>query len=377
MHWSSRALLAVSTLLSIGTQIYARGVEYPASREYFYIGGEWTPNPAGGQIITNQLYVEHLSPIYETTQDYPIVLWHGQAQTGTNFLNTPDGRPGWASYFLNKGYEVYIVDQPQRGRSPYDPGVGQLSVYSAETIESLFTGIQWFGTWPQAKLHTQWPGNGTIGDEVFDQFYASQIDFQNIPTTVSTINQKAGAALLDKIGPVHLIGHSQAGPISYLISDARPDLVKTLVVLEPEGPPFENRVISNLTTVTRPYGLTNIPLTYEPAVSVPAVDLPFQSVPAPAWGLTDCLIQKEPAKKLPNLAKVPIAVLTSEASFHAGYDYCEVKYLQQAGVNAQYLNLSSMGIHGNAHFMFMELNNWQIADVVEAWVSNATKHRTG
>lgn len=26
--------------------------------------------------------------------------------TGTNFLNTPDGRLGWADYFLSKGYEV-------------------------------------------------------------------------------------------------------------------------------------------------------------------------------------------------------------------------------------------------------------------------------
>lgn len=26
--------------------------------------------------------------------------------TGTNFLSTPDGRPGWADYFLGKDYEV-------------------------------------------------------------------------------------------------------------------------------------------------------------------------------------------------------------------------------------------------------------------------------
>ena len=32
--------------------------------------------------------------------------------TGTNFLNTPDGRAGWADYFLSKGYEVRDLDEP-------------------------------------------------------------------------------------------------------------------------------------------------------------------------------------------------------------------------------------------------------------------------
>ena len=117
--------------------------------------------------------------------------------------------------------------------------------------------------------------------------------------------------------------------------------MKSLVVLEPEGPPFENRVISNSTAIVRPFGLTDIALTYDPPVKNASSDLPFESIPPPSYGLTDCLIQVEPAKKLPNLAKVPIAFVTSESSFHAGYDYCEVKYLQQAGVNAQYLNLTS------------------------------------
>jgi hypothetical protein len=30
--------------------------------------------------------------------------------TGTNFLNTPDGRPGWGDFFLSKGYEVSGVN---------------------------------------------------------------------------------------------------------------------------------------------------------------------------------------------------------------------------------------------------------------------------
>ena len=78
-----------------------------------------------------------------------------------NWLNTPDERQGWASWFLQNGYTVYIVDQPQRGRSAYDP-YGALDTFTAEAISKLFTGVQHFKLWPQAYLHTQWPGVSVI-----------------------------------------------------------------------------------------------------------------------------------------------------------------------------------------------------------------------
>lgn len=137
--------------------------------------------------------------------------------TGTNFLNTPDGRPGWADYFMNKGYEVrmsslphvdlinpyqlYIVDQPSRGRSPWQQGVdGPQSHFNALAIEKLFTATRYFNLWPQAELHTQWPGNGSRGDETFDNFYASILPFLSSNEEASKKIQRAGVALLDKIG---------------------------------------------------------------------------------------------------------------------------------------------------------------------------------
>ena len=50
---------------------------------------------------------------------YPIVMVHGGSQTGTNFTGTPDGREGWAQYFVRRGYAVYVVDQVARGRAAY------------------------------------------------------------------------------------------------------------------------------------------------------------------------------------------------------------------------------------------------------------------
>ena len=71
-----------------------------------------------------------------------------------------------------------MIDQPARGRSPWLPEIdGKLATFSAEAIESRFTAPQDFNLWPQAKLHTQWPGSGHIGDPVFDAFYATQVPY--------------------------------------------------------------------------------------------------------------------------------------------------------------------------------------------------------
>jgi pimeloyl-ACP methyl ester carboxylesterase len=72
--------------------------------------------------MVGQMYVEYLMP-QNVTRPYPIMMIHGTAQTGTNFMGTPDGRPGWAHNFLARGYRVYVVDQVGRGRSGADPQV--------------------------------------------------------------------------------------------------------------------------------------------------------------------------------------------------------------------------------------------------------------
>lgn len=52
-------------------------------RSYFYVGGSYVPDGSGGHIYRDQMYVERLRPVHGTVHDVPIVLIHGQAQTGT------------------------------------------------------------------------------------------------------------------------------------------------------------------------------------------------------------------------------------------------------------------------------------------------------
>src|SRR5579862_8767085 len=128
--------------------------------------------------MTGQAYVRRCVPHAAVGQrPYPIVMIHGGYQTGVNFETTPDGRPGWASSFCTAGFAVYLMDQPGRGRSTYvDEAYGRAAPpFTAERVEQLMTDTKSFELWPQARLHTQWPGVGRAGDPAFDQFYASQV----------------------------------------------------------------------------------------------------------------------------------------------------------------------------------------------------------
>lgn len=295
-----------------------------------------------------------------------------------NWLNTPDGREGWASYFLKQGYTVYLTDQAQRGRSPYLPGEGELSAFPVETIEKQFTAPKDFPSYPQAALHTQWPGSGHAGDATFDAFYASQVPGQNNATLQASYNNASYAALLDRIGPAIVVAHSQGGPFAWKLADVRPHLVKALVSLESEGPPFENyagppfdpNYIRPAANRNRPYGLTLLPIAYDPPIGDEASLLVRENVSASNANLSSCILQASPARRLSNISQVPVLFVSAEASYHAVYDHCTVAYLLQAGVDVEFLELAKVGVHGNGHMMFLELNNLEVAGKILPWIDH-------
>ncbi|KAH8692301.1 Alpha/Beta hydrolase protein [Talaromyces proteolyticus] len=364
---------ALYSYLALATSESSAPTEALHTRHYFYVGGEYVNIP-GGHAFQNQMYVEKLTPQHGSSKPYPIVFVHGGDQTGTNFLNKPDGGRGWASWFLDRGYEVYIVDRTLTARSAYQPSSNlSLGIFSVEFISQRFTAVQNYPLWPQAKLHTQWPGTGEMGDPIFDNYYASNVQAVSDTIAQETTMKAAGEALLDKIGPAVVITHSQGGLYGWQWADNRPELVKALIQIEPKGPPFQEVIFSS--AFDRPYGLTSIPLQYDPMPTNTSVPFETVVVPAPVndSSLYPCLIQKEPASKLPNLAKVPILIETGEASYHATYDYCVIEFLKQAGVNAQHLELGKVGIHGNAHLQFMEKNSDDIAAVLHNWIVKTVK----
>ena len=369
------ALLAATAALAL---VPAQGAQAQeglslAKQGYLFAGGKYiTVN--GRQVLSGQMYVEYQIP-RRRTQPYPIVIIPGAAQTATNFTGTPDGREGWAQYFVRRGYAVYVVDGVGRGRSAHWSDVhGPVSKANMERLTQRFVAPERYKLWPQAHLHTQWPGEGKPGDFAFEQFYFSQMPSIVNYTKQQEINPPAIIALLEKIGPSILVTHSQSGAFAWPVVDQRPDLVRANIAVEPNGPPVREAEFKGApdwfgeSTRDKAYGLGEVRLNYEPAVAATSKLEFVRPEKADKPEYVRCWLQKEPARKLPNLAKVPTLVLVSEASYHASYDHCTVAYLNQAGVKTTFIRLDEVGIRGNGHMMMLEKNNMAIAGVMAGWL---------
>jgi pimeloyl-ACP methyl ester carboxylesterase len=181
-------------------------------------------------------------------------------------------------------------------------------------------------------------------------------------------------ALLDRIGPAVLLVHSQSGAFAWPIADARPGLVRAIVAVEPNGPPAHDADFKGTpewfadNPHLKPYGLVDVPLTYLPPVSE-AAPIAFVREDTPERpDYVRCWAQPEPARKLVNLQNTPILIVTSEASYHAPYDHCTVRYLAQAGVKSTFVRLAEVGVRGNGHMMMLEKNSDAIAAVMADWL---------
>ncbi len=358
-----------------------------ADQGCFHVNGHYidSVNSADGRIMVGQMFVQYQIPAKQT-QPYPVVMMHGGGQTGVTFLGTPDGRRGWADYFVANGYAVYVVDQPGRGRSGYFAEVyGKSAQRGAAPVAERFTAPERAKLWPQAQLHTQWPAanesgvGGVAGDAVFDQFYASQVESMNDVGAGEQMMRDAGRALLDKIGPAILLTHSQAGPFGWTIADARPHLVKAILAIEPNGAPLYEIKFTGAPDyfeddkITRPWGITRNALTFVP-IATRAQDMRFVKQAKPDGdGLVRCWLQAEPARQLPNLQGIAILIVTAEASYHAPYDHGTSLFLKQAGVEHDFVRLADVGIRGNGHMMMLEKNNLEIAAYLDQWVKGNVK----
>jgi pimeloyl-ACP methyl ester carboxylesterase len=344
-----------------------------AKQGYFFVGGKYVDTPAG-PVFAGQAYVEYQIP-QNRSHPFPIVMIEGCCTSGAGFNGTVDGRDGWAQYFLSKGYAVYIMDQVGRGRSPYVESVyGEKNPKAPKFVEREFVAYERYNLFPQAHLHTQWPGTGVVGDPLFDQFQASMLpDFKDRRHR-EPLNRDAGVALLDKIGPALILPHSQASAYAWLMADARPNLVKGLLMAEAASSPFyELQFIGapdwfKEVGFEKPYGVTRTPLTFEPAAPSAGLDVVRQEKPDKP-SLVRCWMQKEPARKLVNFKSIPVLLMVGEASFQAPAAHCNTYFLTQAGVQHDFIRLEDVGIHGNGHFLMHEKNNLEVAAVIADWLN--------
>jgi pimeloyl-ACP methyl ester carboxylesterase len=321
------------------------GAVFNGRRGFFWVGTERVSGPAG-TVPYGRMYVEWLAPI-AVTKPYPIVLVHGGGGQGTDYLGTPDGRPGWAPMLVEEGWAVYVVDRPGHGRSPLDPAVlGDIGPsFPYEALPAIFVSPE--GAHPTAHLHSQWPGSGDPeSDPSLDQFISGTGPMLTDFPVAQALEAARIAELLDRTGPAIVVAHSAGGPSGFLAADARPGLVKALIEIETIGPPFAD--FPGL-GVTLNWGLTAAPIGYDPPVSDAAE------------------LGGEP-RAIPNLQGFPIAVVSSEASPLIHYDDQIVDFLKAAGCDVERVRFADQGVHGNGHAMMFERNHREALGVLLDWI---------
>ena len=355
-----------------------------AEWSYFWIGVEQAHLARGTTTSGKQMYVEYWIPSL-VRYPLPIVLVHGGGGQGLDWMGTPDGRPGWVTYLLQEGFKVYVVDRPGHGRSPFHPDLHGPFPAQTNTLEGMsgqFTppNASRPAVGPYRPLHNQWPGTGEVGSPELDQLVASQggsyvtgaapaaaaapppapLDGGTAAgaETAHMVWRQRGAMLLDKIGPAIVMTHSAGGPFGWLVAEVRPTLVKGIICIEGGGAPFSGQ---------NAWGMSTIPVAYDPPVSDPA-DIKTRVVTPAEPGLQPYRLQEEPARKLKNLQGIPIVIVTAEASFASPGNPGAVAYFKQAGCKAEELRLAERGIHGNGHMMMIEKNNRQVLQPILEWI---------
>ena len=357
----------------------------------FFVGGD-SFLADGKKVIRGQMYVEQFEPL--KTNNKKIILIHGGGQSGAGFITTADGRRGWMHDFLSLGYTVYVVDQPGRARSGYSKKLYGEYIDRETNIddaERRFTGMSKKGNWPQSKAHNQWPGTGLRGDNIFEQYMASQVNTMSDRIYIEEMSKKALCELIDLIGDTAVLGHSQGGPFCWLATDLRPEKVKCCIAVEPNGPPFFNVSYGGVqhshldkqtfkknkhdkdwyqtsSETDRPNGITYSPLTYDPPLKKDEKLIPELDKNKTKDNLVQCFLQKEPARKLKNFSKTNILILTGEASYHAPYDHGTSNFLKQAGVKHEFIRLEDHEIKGNGHMMMHEKNSKKISTFISNWI---------
>lgn len=288
---------------------------------------------------------------------YPLIMWHGMGQSGKCFESTPDGRDGFQMIFAQRDWSVYIIDQARWGRAgrtqakPADPppeiltkehavwNMFRLGVWTPPGKASFFPGIQF----PQEQY-------------AIDQLFRQEIpEGGGSPWTYDyrVFMGKTMAKLFEATDGGILITHSNSGQYGWHTAIEAPDLVKAIVAFEPGAFVF-------------------------PEGEAPP--------PIPDGGDPQNIFANEPLMVSQNefakIVKVPILIIMgdnipTEPSEVFELDFwrmCNIRTGQfveavnRHGGDVRLVYLPKIGIKGNTHFAFSDLNNIQIANLVESYL---------
>jgi hypothetical protein len=297
----------------------------------------YNATPAGQTFSGDHAYVFYQIPV--DARKLPLVMWHGFGQFSKTWETTPDGREGFQNIFLRRRFPVYLIDQPRRG----DAGRSTVAAAITPTPDEQ----QWFGTfrvgiWPDYFEGVQFSRDSAALNQYFRSMTPSTgpIDIEVMSDAVS--------ALFDRIGPAILVTHSHSGGMGWLTA-VKNQNVRAIASYEPgsgflfpegEVPPPMPSSGGTLEAVAVPTSefmrLTEIPIVIYYGDNIP--DEPTANPGQDGWRV-----------------RLAMARLWRDAvNLHGG--------------DVTLAHLPEIGIQGNTHFPFSDLNNLQIADLLSEFL---------
>lgn len=210
----------------------------PPLQATFAAGGVPVSMDLNGDYIIGQMYAQYF--LGGNGQRPPILFWHGGGLTGACWETTPDGRRGWVEDFLLDGWDVYLCDAVERGRSGYAPIPDIWPAPISQTAASMFVRFR-IGQAEKNTALENLPAHAFPGTQ-FPAEHFAQFVRQAVPRWSHTDEQIMAAyhALLQRVGhrPI-IVCHSQGGMFGLRSATEAPDAVRAVVALEPASVPLE------------------------------------------------------------------------------------------------------------------------------------------
>lgn len=318
-----------------GTVVTAQGTFDPIKHGAF--------NPANQSSEGQTLHGDHAYVFYQIpdkARKLPLVLWHGYGQFSKTWETTPDGREGYQNIFLRQRFPVYLIDQPRRGRAARGTVGGTIAAAADDQL--------WFGIFRLGVGNQFYPGVQFSKDpEALNQYFRQLTP--NIGPIDLEVNTKAVSALFDKIGEGILVTHSHSGGQGWMTAIKNKN-TKAIVSYEPASNFLfpEGQVPEAITYAGGSLKAVGVPmadfmkLTKIPIVIYYGDNIPSQPVENPGqeqWR-----------------AALTMAKLWADA-------------VSKLGGDVTLVHLPAIGIKGNTHFPFSDLNNLEIAGLMSKWLN--------
>ncbi len=189
-----------------------------------------------GTFVTGQMYVQAFRQ-QAPRHPLPVLLWHGGGMTGACWETTPDGRPGWLMWFLQRGFDVFVSDAVERGRAGWSRWP---EIYAdAPIFRTKSEAWETFRFGPEGGWHDDPGRRAAHAPLLFPAAAMDALARQFVPRWAGheAITMEAYAALLDHVGPCIIVAHSQGGGFALQAAQVRSDIVRAVVALEPSGAP--------------------------------------------------------------------------------------------------------------------------------------------